>query len=86
LRRGDLLVRQGGDQFVALCPGIDADAAGRMGERIVGVVGEPIEIPGGGTVVLRAELSVVLSDPRQARLVPVPDVPEALGVPVDESA
>ncbi|MCX4473998.1 EAL domain-containing protein [Micromonospora sp. NBC_01655] len=46
LRPGDLAARLGGDEFAVLMPGRPADA-GRVAERLLGVLGRPYEQPGG---------------------------------------
>src|SRR5262249_11488002 len=46
LRPADTLGRFGGDEFVLLCEGVDLDQAIEIAERLVGIVGEPIELAG----------------------------------------
>nr|WP_085986125.1 bifunctional diguanylate cyclase/phosphodiesterase [Micromonospora sp. ATCC 39149]QLJ99760.1 bifunctional diguanylate cyclase/phosphodiesterase [Micromonospora carbonacea] len=46
LRPGDLAARLGGDEFAVLVPGCPADA-GRVAERLLGVLGRPYDQPGG---------------------------------------
>ncbi|RMF74359.1 MAG: GGDEF domain-containing protein [Acidobacteria bacterium] len=62
LRRTDLLVRYGGDEFVALLPGASAAQARclqpRLGQRLSA---EPVEIPG-TPVALRLSVSVGVAD------------------------
>ncbi|MGW1057499.1 putative bifunctional diguanylate cyclase/phosphodiesterase [Micromonospora rubida] len=46
LRPGDLAARLGGDEFAVLMPGRPPDA-GRVAERLLGLLGSPYEQPGG---------------------------------------
>ncbi|MFF3865432.1 putative bifunctional diguanylate cyclase/phosphodiesterase [Micromonospora sp. NPDC001898] len=46
LRPGDLAARLGGDEFAVLMPGRPPDA-GRVAERLLGLLGRPYEQPGG---------------------------------------
>lgn len=54
-RAGDVVGRIGGDEFVAVCAGADADAAGSIAERILAMTREPIPVPTG---VIAASVSV----------------------------
>jgi diguanylate cyclase (GGDEF)-like protein/PAS domain S-box-containing protein len=46
LRPGDMLSRQGGDEFIALLPNCDADAAAVIANRILEAFGEPVALAG----------------------------------------
>ncbi|MFF5071995.1 putative bifunctional diguanylate cyclase/phosphodiesterase [Micromonospora olivasterospora] len=56
LRPGDLAARLGGDEFAVLMPGREADA-GRVAQRLLGVLGQPYEQPD-GPVFLSASIGV----------------------------
>ncbi|MEO3779192.1 EAL domain-containing protein [Micromonospora sp. B11E3] len=56
LRPGDLAARLGGDEFAVLMPGREADA-GRVAQRLLGVLGEPYQQPD-GPVFLSASIGV----------------------------
>ena len=43
-RPTDVVARIGGDEFVLICPDTDVDAAGRLAEQIIEVVGAPIQV------------------------------------------
>jgi diguanylate cyclase (GGDEF)-like protein len=47
-RPTDLVARLGGDEFVLVAPDTDVEAAGRLAEQVMGVVGAPIRIERGG--------------------------------------
>ena len=46
VRESDLVVRLGGDEFVLLCPGVPADDAVHLAERIVRDIAEPVSFRG----------------------------------------
>lgn len=58
VRSGDLVGRIGGDEFVAVCPGADAQAAEAIAERILTVCRAPIPVSEG---ILSASVSVGIS-------------------------
>lgn len=43
-RPTDVVARIGGDEFVLVCPDTDVDAAGRLAEQVIEVVGAPIQV------------------------------------------
>ncbi len=45
LRRGDVLARMGGDEFLVALPGLDATTAGRDAERLAAQLAEVVEQP-----------------------------------------
>lgn len=51
VREGDLVARLGGDEFVLLCPGVPADEAVRLAERIITDVAWPVAYEGHDLVV-----------------------------------
>ena len=51
VRKGDVVARFGGEEFVVLLPGTDVDEAAYLGERIRATVeGHPFPIPGGTSI------------------------------------
>jgi len=58
VRRGDIVGRIGGDEFVAVCANADAEAAGLIAERILAVTRAPIAVDDG---VVSASVSVGVS-------------------------
>jgi diguanylate cyclase (GGDEF)-like protein len=51
LRKGDVVARFGGEEFVALLPGTDAEQAMYLAERLRATVADhPFELPGGSTL------------------------------------
>jgi diguanylate cyclase (GGDEF)-like protein/PAS domain S-box-containing protein len=51
VRRGDLVARMGGDEFVVVCVDIEPDQLMALGERIVDRIGEPIGLADGARFV-----------------------------------
>ncbi|MDI6101920.1 diguanylate cyclase [Actinoplanes sp. NEAU-A12] len=62
LGTGELAARLGGDEFAVLLPGTGATAAGRLAERIVSAVAEPMPI-GGGVLTVGASVGVAAGAP-----------------------
>lgn len=58
VRSGDVVGRIGGDEFVAICPGADAQAAEAIAQRILTVCRMPIAVPDG---IISASVSVGIS-------------------------
>lgn len=58
VRAGDMVGRIGGDEFVAICAGADADAAEAIAQRILTVCRLPIPVPDG---IISASVSVGVS-------------------------
>ncbi|WP_426321374.1 diguanylate cyclase [Microbacterium sp. E-13] len=58
VRGGDVVGRIGGDEFVAICPGADADAAEAIAQRILEVCRLPVPVPDG---IISASVSVGIS-------------------------
>ncbi len=50
LRQDDVVARIGGDEFVVVAHGLDPDGARALGERLVAVVAEPLELDVDGTL------------------------------------
>jgi diguanylate cyclase (GGDEF)-like protein len=46
LRPGDVLSRQGGDEFIVMLPACDADEAARIAERVTEALSAPLQIAG----------------------------------------
>jgi diguanylate cyclase (GGDEF)-like protein len=46
VREQDLVARLGGDEFVLLCPGVTADEAARLAERLISDVAWPVPFEG----------------------------------------
>jgi diguanylate cyclase (GGDEF)-like protein len=51
VREGDLVARLGGDEFVLLCPGVSAEEAVTLAERIISDVARPVAFEGHHLVV-----------------------------------
>jgi diguanylate cyclase (GGDEF)-like protein len=58
VRTGDIVGRIGGDEFVAICPGADAQAAEAIAQRILEVCRLPVPVPDG---IISASVSVGIS-------------------------
>jgi diguanylate cyclase (GGDEF)-like protein len=61
-----IVARFGSDEFAVLLGGVDAAAAGAIGDRLVAAVGEPINL-GGATVRLGASAGITCRTPGHAR-------------------
>jgi diguanylate cyclase (GGDEF)-like protein/PAS domain S-box-containing protein len=55
VRPSDLVARLSGDEFVVLCPNVDAEAAAELASRIAAAVGQPMDVDG---VEMHVEVSV----------------------------
>jgi diguanylate cyclase (GGDEF)-like protein/PAS domain S-box-containing protein len=70
MRPDDVVARQGGDEFVVLCLGADADIAMAVAARVIEALHQPISTLNGGEVVVGASIGVALGGPgSQAELV-----------------
>jgi diguanylate cyclase (GGDEF)-like protein len=58
VRPEDDVVRLGGDEFAVVCPGAGVDGARAVADRLVAVVSEPVELPGGPTVAVTASVGL----------------------------
>jgi diguanylate cyclase (GGDEF)-like protein len=62
IRGEDVLARLGGDEFTIVAPGVDADTAARLGERLRSSFGPPFILAGLRTVV-SVSIGIALSHP-----------------------
>jgi diguanylate cyclase (GGDEF)-like protein len=70
MRPEDIVARQGGDEFVVLCRGADADVAMAVASRVLHVLHQPVATLNGNDVVVGASIGVALGGPGdQAELV-----------------
>ena len=51
LREEDILSRQGGDEFVIALPGINAEGAGHLGQRLLESLAQPVHFAGNETII-----------------------------------
>jgi diguanylate cyclase (GGDEF)-like protein/PAS domain S-box-containing protein len=58
VRPQDVVARYGGDEFLMLCDGLSDGDAVTVASRITVALAEPIDLPGGGTVVIGATAGV----------------------------
>ncbi len=65
-RDDDFLCRFGGDEFVLICRVESADEAVAVGERLIEVLSEPIQLASGATPVLTASIGVALAGAESA--------------------
>jgi diguanylate cyclase (GGDEF)-like protein len=61
-REGDFAGRYGGDEFILLCPGLDAEGARQLGEALRRRFSETfLQRPGGGTLPITASFGVAIA-------------------------
>jgi diguanylate cyclase (GGDEF)-like protein len=72
LRQGDMVARHGGEEFVLLLPGSDADAALALAERMRAAIAASPVATGAGALAVTASFGVAVLDP--ARPVPTKDL------------
>jgi diguanylate cyclase (GGDEF)-like protein/PAS domain S-box-containing protein len=63
MRPDDVVARQGGDEFVVLCRGADADIAMTVAARVLDALHQPVTTVTGGEVVVGASVGVALGGP-----------------------
>jgi diguanylate cyclase (GGDEF)-like protein/PAS domain S-box-containing protein len=63
MRPEDIVARQGGDEFVVLCRGADADVALAVASRVLAVLNQPITTINGSDVVVGASIGIALGGP-----------------------
>ncbi len=70
-RKGDIVGRFGGDEFLFVLPEADLEAAVQFGERFRGrVESQPFHLPQGGTLALRVSLGIAEADSARAQAAP----------------
>jgi diguanylate cyclase (GGDEF)-like protein/PAS domain S-box-containing protein len=63
MRPEDVVARQGGDEFVVLCRGADADVALAVASRVLAVLNQPVTTINGSDVVVGASIGIALGGP-----------------------
>jgi diguanylate cyclase (GGDEF)-like protein len=62
VRRSDTAARLGGDEFAVVAPGVSADDAGGLAQRVLDAAAVPVEV-GGRSLRIRASIGVAVSTP-----------------------